>query len=122
VEELLPRLVKRLKLRWADAKTFCAVSRYLPEVLAEQERQRRRQEREQAEEQQGEEARRQTVRRTQDQAILKAVWDRLVPAEQEEIRSAVLARQPVSIKKFPPLIERFCLEELARRQGLSLGG
>ncbi len=46
MQELLPRLVKRLKLKWADAKSFCAITRYLPEVLQEREREQRRLERE----------------------------------------------------------------------------
>ena len=32
-----------------------------------------------------------------------------------ELRQTVLARQPRKLAKFPGLLERFCLEELARR-------
>ncbi len=116
---ILPRLVKRLKQHWSDAKTFCAVRRYIPDVVCEIERERRLVEQEKVAEFARAEAKKIAARRAQDQAVLKLMWDGLGPIEQEEIRKVVLASQPPSIRKFPVILERFCLEELGRRQNLS---
>jgi hypothetical protein len=120
VQALIPLLVKRLKLKWADAKTFNAVSRYLPEVMQDLERERSRERREKMEEQQRDESRQRTIRQAQDRAVLKALWEALSPAEQDEIRTSALRQQPANIVKFPGIVENFCLEELAKRKGLSI--
>jgi hypothetical protein len=119
LQELMPRLVKRLKLKWADAKSFCAVSRYMPEVFQEYEREKRRREREQVADQRQEESRRSAIKDGQDQAVLQALWQGLSPAEKEEIRRTVLKGQPRSLQNRPNLVERFCLTELGRRKGIS---
>ncbi len=119
MKSLLPRLVKRLKVKWTDAKTFNAVARYIPEVMQELECERSRERREQLEEQQRDESRQRTIRQAQDQAVLKAIWEDLSPAEQEEIRAAVLSQQSPIIAKFPGMVDRFSLQELARRKGLA---
>jgi hypothetical protein len=118
MQELLPRLVKRLKVKWPEAKNFCAISRYLPEVRRELEQEKHHAEREKQALLQQEEARRQAIRQAQDRAVLKALWDTLLPAEQEQIRAHVLKGQPASLQKHPGIIERLCLAELARRKGL----
>ncbi len=66
MQDLLPQLVKRLKLKWPNAKSFCAITRYLPEVLQEREREQRRLERERHEGVQQETSRRELVRQAQD--------------------------------------------------------
>jgi hypothetical protein len=118
VQDLLPRLVKRLKVKWPDAKNFCAISRYLPEVMQDLEREKHQAEREKQELAQQEEARRRTRQQAQDRAVLKALWETLSSTEQEEIRSTVLKGQPPALQKRPGLVERWCLAALASRQGL----
>ncbi len=120
MQELLPRLVKRLKIKWSDAKSFVAITRYLPEVLQELNREKHRLERERREQQQQDVSRRNAVKQAQDQAVLKTLWQSLSQAEQEEIRGKVLKGQPVSLQKRPAIVERFCLAELARRKGLAV--
>lgn len=120
VRDMLPRLVKRLKIKWPDAKNFCAVSRYLPEVLHELDREKRRIEREKRDAIQQDASRRRAIKQAQDQAVLKAVWASLAAAEQEEIRAAVLMNQPRSLEKRPAIVERFCLAELARRKEINV--
>ena len=120
MQELLPKLVKRLKLKWADAKSFCAIVRYFPEVLQEWQREKRRLEREKQELQQHDQSRQQVVKKAQDQAVLQTLWNALSPAEQEEIRRSVLKGQPASLQKRPAIVERFCLAELARRKGITV--
>jgi hypothetical protein len=44
------------------------------------------------------------------------LWENLPEAEQEDIRRTVLAKQPRNLTNFPGIIERFCLDELARRR------
>ena len=94
MQELMPRLVKRLMLKWADAKSFCAISRYFPEVLNEWQREKRRREREQQNWRAHDESRQQNIQKAQDQAVLKALWQTLSPAEQEDIRKSALKGQP----------------------------
>lgn len=121
VQALVPRLVKRLKIRWTGAKTFNAVVRYLPEVQRELESERSRAKREQMEEQQRQVSHEAAIRQAQDRAVVKALWDGLPSSEQEEIRTAALKHQPHSIVKFPRLAEAACLAELARRRGFPTG-
>jgi hypothetical protein len=121
MQELLPKAVKRLKLKWAGAKSFCAIDRYMPEIIDEWQRAKRRVHREQQEQQRHEESRKHAVQQAQDQAVLKALWEGLTPAEQEDIRACVLKRNPRSLKKHPTLVERFCLAELAIRNGIADG-
>ena len=120
MKELLPRVVKRLKMKWSDAKTFVAVSRYLPEVLAEWQREKMRVERDHAEESKRDADKQRALRQAQDKAVLQAVWQSLSAEEQEDIRQAVTARQPKSAAKFPRIIEGLCLDELGRRKGLAM--
>jgi hypothetical protein len=119
MQEVLPRLVKRLRLRWSEAKTFCAVSRYLPEVLKEYQGEKNRAQRERQEADAEAKARKQSIRQAQDKAVLKAMWESLPLTEQEEIRQTVLAHQPRNIEKFSGIVERFCLEELAKRKNVA---
>jgi hypothetical protein len=118
MQELLPRVVKRLKMKWPDAKTFVAVTRYLPEVLKEEEREKARVSRERQEDLAEQETRELTLKQAQDKAVLQALWDGLTRDEQESIRVSVLAKQPANLQKFPGMVERFCLEEVRRRNGL----
>lgn len=114
--QMLPLVIHRMKEKWPDAKTFVAVTRYIAEIAEEYQRLERRADvrrtrslQEQREQEQG-------ARKAKERATLKIRWDQADPTEQEAIRQAVLARQPASLRKFPQLIERLCLEELAQRQ------
>lgn len=120
MQEMLPKVIKRLKLKWADAKSFCAIDRYLPEIVEEWQREKRRIAREEHDQHRQHESRRHAVQQAQDEAVLKALWQALPPSEQEEIRDKVLKGQPSSLKKHPGIIERFCLAELARRKGIGM--
>lgn len=121
MHELLPKVVKRLKLRWSDAKSFVAISRYLPEVIQERQREKHRMDQERQGEKQQEESRKRAIQDAQDRAVLKALWESLPSSEQEAIRSHVLKGQPPALQKRPAIIERFCLEEFAKRQGMAAG-
>jgi hypothetical protein len=121
MQQLLPKVVKRLKLRWSDAKSFCAISRYWPEVLQEWQREKRRIDRERQAEKQQEETRKRAMQSAQDRAVLKALWESLPSSEQEAIRKHVLKGQPPSLQKRPAIVESFCLEEFAKRQGIAAG-
>src|SRR5215210_2019012 len=113
-----------MKVEWPKAKTFGAARAYVADAVADYDRTNRRLEREQQEQrarqQEEEEARRRTIEEAQAEAAWKPVWERLSDAERDEIRQAVLAQQSYMRRhpdKFSGLIERFCLEELARRRG-----
>ena len=102
MQELLPKVVKRLKLRWSDAKSFCAISRYLPEVIQDWQREKRRIDQERQGEKQQEESRKQAVKNAQDRAVLKALWESLPSSEQDAIRSHVLKGQPPRFRSGRP--------------------
>lgn len=121
MQELLPKVIKRLKVRWADAKSFCAISRYLPEIIQEAQREKRRIEQQRQGEKQQEESRRRAIQVAQDRAVLKALWDSLPSCEQDAIRTHVLKGQPPALQKRPAIVDRFCLDELAKRQGMAAG-
>lgn len=117
LRELLPLVVKHMKEKWPDAKSFVAVTRYMDEAVAEHARMQRRQnfEQEQAAKEQAERV--QVAEKAKREAALKLLWQHLAESEREDIRATVLRKQPASLKKYPALIERFCLEEFARRRG-----
>lgn len=121
MQELLPRVVKRLKIKWSDAKSFVAISRYLPDVMLDWQREKRRREQESRQSEQHDASRRQKIQQAQDQAVLKALWQALSPAEQEDVRRKVMDGQPPALKNRPTIVERFCLVELARRKRINIG-
>jgi len=117
MQELLPRLVKRLKLKWRRRSPSARSSDTSRRCLQEWQREKRRIERETQELQLQDQSRRQVVQKAQDQAVLHALWNALSPADQEEIRRTVLKGQPASLQKRPAIIERFCLPSWRARQG-----
>lgn len=108
--------LKRLKMQWPDAKTFGAITVYLSDAMKDIERKQRQavitRQAEVDETVGAEEARRQE----DDKEGLRLMWEALAENDREAIRKTVLAQQPRSLQKFPALIERFCLEALAKRQ------
>ena len=120
-KDSIPRIVKRLKENWPDAKTFGAVSPYVPEVIADMDRDGQRREREREEHAKDEQAQveqnRQQAEDAKFVAAWKPVWDALPVAEQEEIRQAALSGPKRYLHQVPRLAEKLCLSELARRRG-----
>lgn len=118
LRKALPTVAKRLRKSWPDAKSFVAAARYVDEVMAEMDR---RQSRRAAEEvaQKGAmtESERESAR-SRERAALLTQWQSLSADEQDLLRKAVLARQPPSLNKYPGLLDRLCLEEMARRESL----
>jgi hypothetical protein len=115
LRHLLPEVVKRMKHRWPDAKTFSAAKRYVEEVAGEMEQRRRAEDRRQQEDQLRERERAQTAEKAKEQAALKAAWTTLSADEQAAIQAEVLSGQPASLQKHPALVERLCLAALANR-------
>lgn len=119
---LLPMVVNRLRSRWPSAKTLSAAMRYLPEVAHEQAREERQIiERDQARERRREEQRKGEQRQQADRKFRETwrpIWDKLRPAEQEEIRQAVLTDRGLQklAAKWPNALEFHFLRELARRR------
>lgn len=114
---LIPLGIERLKRDWPGAKTFSALARYLPDVARDQEKRDRRRtlEKEQAAAEQADEERRIAARHALEERW-RPTWESLNTEEQEEIRSAVLARSRFAAKT-PSLLDRLCLLELARQGG-----
>ena len=120
-KDSIPRVVKRLKENWPDAKTFGAISPYIPEVIADMDRDEQRRGRERGErireELERQEQRRQRAEEATFLAAWKPVWDALGESEREEIRLAALSGPNRHLHHVPRLAEKLCLTELARRRG-----
>jgi hypothetical protein len=97
-----------------------AITRYLEEALTARRRPKHRKASEEAQIQQDNQERTQAIEKGKEVASLKIFWEALDEGKREEIRQAVLHHQPASFQNFLGLIERFCLEELARHQGASI--
>jgi hypothetical protein len=122
---MLPPLIRRLREKWPDAKTFAAAAHYWDEIIAEQQRELRRSEHQAAEQlaaerEKEEHQRRQAVRQHLEQAW-GPVWDKLSEADRDKVRAAVIVCWP-HLRRAPVLFERKCLEELARRQRKTQSG
>jgi hypothetical protein len=117
-QALLPLVIRELKQHWPDAKTFAAVTAYLPQALDAFHRQERAAAQRAAEQQSA----RRTARQAEQDRLARRqladrwqpVWDQLSPSQQLDIRSAVVAAQPWLVR-MPSLLAQHCLSELARR-------
>jgi hypothetical protein len=120
-KEFIPLIVKRMKMKFPDAKTFGATTRYVDEVAADYERQERarlakekateeaRKEREADEKKRGEEK--------EFRAAWIPVWANAPQAEREEIETQLKAKNPYYRDgMLPSFFELECLQELARRR------
>ena len=114
----LPRLLKVLKEKWPDCRTFKGIEMYLTEGLAlVREREKREDQRRREQEEQDAECRRQDVARKR-QAELKTEWERLSDHQQWEIRSVALKGHPADLmERHPALAYDLCLAELRQRRG-----
>jgi len=119
VQALLPRLVERLAADWPEGKTFLAAKGYLHEVAADVARKEQHATRERdaqiREEQEQAAQARQRAERERFKAKWQPVWQALSESEQHEIRQAVIREKPY-VARVPTALERFCLEELAKRE------
>jgi hypothetical protein len=113
---LIPLVVKRLKEKWPDAKSFGAIARYLPVVAGEYDRQQWNLEKRKQEQLQEQQEWEEAARKAKERAALQAVWETLPQEEREGIRTLVLAGQPQSLAKHPGLVDKLCLTELAKRR------
>ncbi len=112
---LLPKVVKRMRERFPDAKTFGATRPYFTELHAEHLKRERLIEKAKVENVAGqiedEEKKRRAVRR----AELDPVWNDLSESERRMIRDAVMADNPrLNLSQFPSTLHRLCLDELGK--------
>ena len=91
---LIQFAVKRMKIEWPDAKTFGALSAYLPDAKRDLEREQHRREREQEEVTQTKVEQAAEARKRQSREEAERRWQALSDAEKAEIRKAVLAKHP----------------------------
>ena len=113
----LPRLLKVLKDKWPDCRTFKGVEVYLSEALAPvRERERREEERQREQEERDAERRRTEAARNRD-ADLEAHWQQLSAEEQQEIQAAALTGHPPDLmQRRPTLAHVLCLVEFGQRR------
>ena len=119
---LLPKVVRRMRQEFPDAKTFGAARPYFGDIHADHLKKERIAESAKAanlESQLGEEEQR---RRTARHQQLEAVWNALPAAEREVIENAVIAANPrLKLPRFPVLLHRFCLDELDKQASVRKG-
>lgn len=123
-KDVLARVVKRLKKQWPDAKSFGAILKYLPDAIADYDREERRREAEQQEQlkrrKEREERTREEAERITFVAAWRPAWEGLPEAEKHAIREAAFAGPNRFFRNGPASIsERLCLSELARRSGIT---
>jgi hypothetical protein len=118
LKALIALAIKRMKVKWPDAKAFGSVIKYLAEAAEEYERDQRRLEHERQEvlgrQQERDEAERQNAHQAQFEATWRPAWEALAEAQREEIRRSITSKNPF-LTRAPKMLESFCLEELARR-------
>lgn len=116
---LIPLAVKRMKVEWPEAKAFGAIVRYLPDAVRDLDRQKHRVEQERQERLQEEQERKEQEERRAAHRVFqetwKPVWDVLPDADRESIGRAVAEKWPRDAR-VAVLMERRCLEELARQR------
>jgi hypothetical protein len=116
---LIPLVVKRLKVEWPEAKTFGAIAMYLPAAVRDFDREKHRLEQERQERLRDEQETQESEQRRAAHRLLqetwKPVWDALPAADRESIERAVAETWP-HYARVPVLMERKCLEELARQR------
>jgi hypothetical protein len=119
LKALIQLVVKRMRKKWPDAKTFGSVTRYLDEVVDEYERDQRRIEQERQEQlrrkREREEGDRQRIEQERFEATWRPVWEGLPEHERENLRRGILDKNPF-LTRVPRMVESLCLEELARRR------
>jgi hypothetical protein len=119
LKALIQLAVRRMKVKWPDAKTFGSVTKYLADAAEEYERDQRRIEHERQEhlgrQRERDEAERQRARQAQFEATWRPAWEALADPRREEIRRSVIGKNPF-LTRAPMMLESFCLEELAGRR------
>lgn len=117
--QLLPRVVKRMREQFPDAKIFRkgATRQYFADVQAEHEKRERIAESAKqahlAEVLEAEKAR-------SEEQQLEARWLSLPRAEQETLRQSVLLKNPrLRLERHPVLWHRFCLDALRRHSNVA---
>jgi hypothetical protein len=121
-KDVVSRAMKQLKKQWPTAKTFGALSRYIPEAAAAYDREQQAAERRRAEERrkQDEEAaakQRQAAERALSERWLP-VWEGLSAEARAEIQAAVVAQNPYLQRptfRDSWFATQLYLEELSRR-------
>jgi len=112
----LPRLVKILKTKWPDCRTFKGAEAYIAEALTPvRDRRRREEQRRRDDEAKKAERDREQVARER-QSGLELLWKQLSPEEQLEIRATAHRGHPSDVlRRRPSLAHSLCLAELRRR-------
>jgi hypothetical protein len=120
-KDLVGRVAKRLKKQWPDAKTFGAITKYLPDALRDYDRDQSRIDQEHQEQLRRQRERDERQRRENEQAQFEAtwrpVWESLPKNERTEIHNSIVDGWPF-LRSVPTLAERLCLAEVARRRGV----
>ena len=120
VKSLIGLVVKKMRKKWPEAKTFGSIRKYVDEAAVDYDREQGRLETERQEQARRkvdrENQQREQVEREQFEATWRSTWEALPEDERESIRQAIICETPF-LAKMPRMVEGLCLEELARRKG-----
>jgi len=115
---LVQLAARRMKIGWPEAKSFAALTKYLPDARKDLDRDKQTKEAERREQ-----SRKQLERDEQEQqkaewhqfeATWAPRWEQLTEPERCEVRQSVLKRRPY-LEKSPRMLQSMCLEEMAGR-------
>lgn len=115
--QLMPRVVKRMREMFPDAKTFGATRPYFVELQAEHEKRERIAE----SAKQAHLAEVLEAEKTRDEGRqLEVLWQQLPLSEQETLKQTVLLKNPrMRLERHPVIWHRFCLDALRRRANVA---
>lgn len=113
-------VVKKLKKKWPEAKTFGGVARYLDEAAVEFEAEQRRVDQDRAEQNNRKKGRDEEEQRSEErmrfEAVWRPVWEALSNEQKEQLQRELISAHPY-LQRVPRMVEALCLDALARRSG-----
>jgi hypothetical protein len=114
---LLPKVVKRMKEQFPDAKTFGATTDYFAEIHAEIAKRERVVEKAKEANVESHVEVEKSRARAERHERLETEWNALLAAERQSIEAVVVGANPrLELSKFPGLLHRLCLDELDKRR------
>jgi len=123
VLELLPRVIRRMKTDFPQARAFGATLHFWPEASKEHERRQHRSARETTAQQAEREAEQKKAQESSHRHQLQQAWDALPPDDQQRLLHTAYQRGSETLKRFidqgrldDPLVRLACCHELERSQ------
>ncbi len=115
--QLLPKVVKRMREQFPEAKTFGATRPYFADLHADHLKRGRVIEKAKVANVDSQLEDEEQKQRATRHAKLEGVWNELPETERQVIQDAVMANNPrLRLSQFPSIHHRLCLDELGKRR------